>query len=290
MSWRIVVVSNNAKLDFKMEYLVIRQEEITQIHISEISILLIESTAVSMTSYLLCELVKNKVKVIFCDEKRNPISELSTQYGCHDTTAKLRKQISWNENIKSLVWTEIVAEKIRKQKELLDLLGKEEANLLNKYIEEIEINDLSNREGHAAKVYFNSLFGMEFTRTADIPINAALNYGYSILLSCINREIVINGYLTQLGIYHDNVFNQYNLGSDLMEPFRPLVDKCVYNLNPDKLEQNEKMAIVNILNENVNIEGKRQFVSNAIKLYCKSVFDAIDEKDISLIRFYQNEL
>lgn len=290
MSWRTVVITNNAKLDFKMEYLIVRQEETHQIHISEIAMLIVESTAVSITAYLLCELIKNKVKVIFCDEKRNPISELTTSYGCHDTTAKIRKQIKWDDNIKSLVWTEIVAEKIRKQKIFLESLGKKETAILDRYLIEIEINDISNREGHSAKVYFNSLFGLDFTRTAEIPINAALNYGYGIVLSAFNREIVANGYLTQLGIFHDNVFNQFNLGSDLMEPYRILVDRVVYDLNPDKFEHEEKMVILDVLNKEIIIEGKKQFVSNAIKIYCKSVFDAIEERDVSLIRFYQDEL
>ena len=76
-----------------------------------------------------------------------------------------------------------MTEKIRKQKELLKNLGKEEAGLLEAYLQEIGWNDETNREGHAAKVYFNALFGMTFTRTADCPENVALNYGYSILLS-----------------------------------------------------------------------------------------------------------
>ena len=80
----------------------------------------------------------------------------------------------------------------------------EQAEMLVQYIREMKTGDISNREGHAAKVYFNALFGMDFTRSADSSVNAALNYGYGILLSYFNREIVSNGYLTQLGIFHDN--------------------------------------------------------------------------------------
>ena len=93
MSWRTVVISNNAKLDYQIGYLVVRGESTTKIHLNEIGTLIVESTAVSMTSYLLSELIKNKVKVIFCDEKRNPISELVSYYGSHDTSAKIRKQM-----------------------------------------------------------------------------------------------------------------------------------------------------------------------------------------------------
>lgn len=290
MSWRIVVISKSAKLDYKLDYLVVRQEDIVKIHLSEISVLLIETTAVSLTAALLSELTKRKIKVIFCDEKRNPNSELIPYYGSHDTSAKIRRQMEWSKEIKELVWTEIVSEKIRNQKEFLKALNKEEYKLLEGYLEQIETGDITNREGHAAKVYFNALFGMEFTRTSDIPINAALNYGYGIILSAFNREIVSNGYITQIGLFHDNMFNQFNLGSDLMEPFRALVDKQVYKMSLDKFEHDEKMEILNVLNRDIKIDGKINYVNNAIKIYCKSIFDAINENDVSLIRFYKDEL
>ena len=290
MSWRIVVISKRAKLEYNLGYLVVRSEEITKINLSEISTLIVESTSVSLTTSLLSELVKKKIKVIFCDEKRNPVSELVGYYGSHDTSNKVRKQIQWSSEIKEAVWTQIVAEKIRKQKELLEYLDKEEAKLLASYIEEIDINDTSNREGHAAKVYFNALFGMKFTRSSDSVINAALDYGYSIILSAFSREITANGYITQLGLSHDNMFNQFNLASDLMEPYRILIDREVYNMKLEKFEHEEKMQIVNVLNQEVKIDDKRQYVNNAVKIYCKSVFDALDENDISKLRFYSFEL
>lgn len=290
MSWRTVVIANNAKLDLSLEHMVVRQETTTKIHLSEVALLLIESTAVSITASLLCELMKRKIKVIFCDEKRNPCSELVSYYGAHDTSAKVRNQIRWSQDIKEAVWMEIVSEKIEKQKELLECLNKPEAKLLEQYSKEIELGDKTNREGHAAKVYFNSLFGMSFTRSSEIPINAALNYGYGIILSTVNREITSNGYITQLGIFHDNMFNQFNLGSDLMEPFRILVDKQVYYMQPDKFDKEEKRELINVLNHEVHIDGKRNYVSQAIKIYCKSIFEAMNERDVSLIRFYRNEL
>ena len=290
MSWRIVVISNSAKLEYKMDYMIVRQSEITKIHLSEISMLIVESTAVSLTAGLLSELTKRKIKVIFCDEKRNPSSELVSYYGSHDTSAKVRQQVGWTAEIKKMMWTEIVSEKIRNQQRFLEDLGKKENVMLTEYLKEIQPGDTTNREGHAAKVYFNAVFGMDFSRSLDIPINAALNYGYGIILSTFNREIVSNGYITQLGLFHDNMFNQFNLGSDLMEPFRILVDRKVYEMKPEKFEKEEKLLLVNILNQEVTIDGKRNYVVNAIKIYCKGVFDAINDNDVSLIRFYSNEL
>ena len=288
MSWRTVVISNSAKLDYKMGYMIVRQKEITQIHMSEIALLLIESTAVSITASLLAELTKQKVKVIFCDEKRNPSSELIPYYGSHDTSSKVRTQVGWDKETKLMIWTEIVSEKIRNQKRLLELARKaDEAALLQVYLEEIKPGDATNREGHAAKVYFNGLFGKDFSRTSDIPFNAALNYGYGIVLSAINREIVSNGYITQLGLFHDNMFNPFNLGSDLMEPLRIFVDRKVFEMEPEKLEHEEKLQLVNLMNLEVRIDGKNNYLLNAIKIYCRSVFDAVNDKDISLLKFCQ---
>ena len=290
MSWRTVVITSNAKLDYQMGFLVVRRDVATKIHISEITNLIIESTAVSLTAALLCELMKNKVKVVFCDEKRNPSSELIPYYGSHDTSAKIKKQIAWTNETKALVWTEIVSEKIRKQAETLEYYFKSEADLLYGYIKEIEIGDTTNREGFAAKVYFNSLFGMDFTRTEANSTNAALNYGYGIILSYFNREIATNGYITQIGLFHDNMFNQFNLGSDIMEPFRPIIDRAVKELKPVKFEHEEKMEILSVLNEQVIINGRTETVDNAIGIYCRSVFDAMNENDVSQIKFYRNEL
>lgn len=290
MSWRIIVISKRAKLDLQLGKMVVRSDEITKIVLSEISTIIIESTAVSITASLISELAKRKIKVIFCDEKRNPSCELVNYYGSHDTSNKIRKQIAWKQQTKEAIWTEIVTDKIRKQKDLLELLGRKESALLDTYLKEITWNDGTNREGNAAKVYFNSLFGLDFTRTEDSLINAALNYGYSVLMSAFAREIVASGYLTQLGIFHDNMFNQFNLASDLMEPFRILIDREVLMMTLEVFQHSEKMQLVNVLNHEVRIDGKVQYVNNAIKIYCKSVFDALSEDDSALIRFYKIEL
>lgn len=292
MSWRTVVISKRCKLDYKLGFLVIRDNEsINKVYLNEISIIVIENTAISITGCLICELATHKIKVVFCDEKRNPCSELINCYGSHDTSLKVKKQIKWNEYTKQMVWSEIVAEKIRKQAQFLrDLEKNDEACLLEEYITQIQLADITNREGHAAKVYFNGIFGMDFTRTADNPQNAGLNYGYSILLSTFNREIVANGYITQLGIFHDNMYNKFNLGSDLMEPYRILVDRVVQCNNFYVFEKDQKHIILDILNQIVIIDGKEQYVNNAIKIYCRSVFDAIEENDVSLIKFYSYEL
>jgi CRISPR-associated endonuclease Cas1 subtype II len=287
MSYQTIVISKSSKLDYSMGYLVVRQEETKRIHMADIEMLMIESTAVSITTALLSALTKNKVKVIFCDEKRQPSSELVPYYGCHDCSGKLRTQITWTDNIKTLVWTEIVREKITKQLEHLELYQSSSVVLLKDYLSELCLGDETNREGHAARVYFSALFGEDFSRSQENSINAALNYGYSILLSMFNREIVANGYSTMLGIFHDNADNPFNLGSDLMEPFRILVDRMVKQKMPDKFEAEEKHWMMELVKCDVNMSGKKEYLPNAIRIYVRSVFDAINDNDISEIKFYK---
>lgn len=291
MGWRTVVVSRSSKLDLKLGYMVIRDsEETIRVHISEISVLIIENTASSITTALLNELTKQKIKVIFCDEKRNPSSELVSYYGCHDTSLKVRSQMEWQHISKQTVWTSIIEEKIKKQRDNLAFFQLKEYKLLDKYIDELEFNDETNREGHAAKVYFNALFGKGFSRSDESPVNAMLDYGYSIILSCVNREIVANGYITQIGLFHDNMFNQFNLGCDIMEPFRTIIDRKVRGAIPNKFEKEEKRLILELLGEELIIDGKKQNLLNALKIYVKSVIAAIESNDISKIKFFSYEL
>lgn len=172
MSWRTVVVKSRCKLDYKMEYLVVRTEEKTsRIHLSEIAVLLIESTAVSLTAYLLAELCHHKIKVIFCDEKCDPCAELVRFHGAHDCPRKIREQMRWTDEVKNLVWADVVRTKIRGQLSNLPPEADVPRSLLTSYLEEVLPGDPSNREGHAAKVYFNALFGAGFSRGDACPTN-----------------------------------------------------------------------------------------------------------------------
>lgn len=162
--------------------------------------------------------------------------------------------------------------------------------MLYDYVGDLVLFDETNREGHAAKVYFNCLFGKSFSREDPNDINYSLNYGYTILLSQFNKEIVSQGYLTQIGIKHHNVYNWFNLSSDLMEPFRPLIDKIVKENFNERFDGGMKVKLADVLNHKVRIKGKDQYVSNAISIYVKSVFNAIEKKDVDLLTFFEYEL
>lgn len=288
MSWRIVVISNRCKLDLSMNYMVVRGEETKRVSLNEIAMIMIENNAVSMTGCLLSALVDKKIRVVFCDNKRNPQAELTPYYGCHNDALKIKMQMQWDGLTVESIWTRIVAEKISNQAAFLKRIGSGASEMLYEYIEQLQPGDVTNREGHAAKVYFNALFGKKFSRDdEENSINAALNYGYALILSAVNREVSANGYLTQLGLWHDNQFNHFNLSCDIMEPVRIIVDEFVYFHEFRFFETEEKHLMANILNKEVRINDTEQILINAIKIYVKSVFDALNKNRLEEIRFIQ---
>lgn len=289
MGFRTVIVNSRAKLEFRLNFMIVRGENEKRIFIDEINTLIVQSTAVSLTAALLSELIRSGVKVIFCDEKFNPCSELIPYYGAHNTSKRYKIQMQWRDETKDEIWRLIIAQKITNQKNYLQKRGfSAEAELIGSYIPDILPGDATNREGHSAKVYFNCLMPCGISRRDGGFLNGCLNYGYAVLLSCFNREIVASGYLTQFGIWHDNEFNQFNLSSDLMEPFRTIVDEVAFSLPEGDKEFKRKMA--DILNFQISIDGKTTTLDLAVRTYVRSVLNALEASDPSLIIFPSYEL
>ena len=279
MSFRTVIISKQSKISYKNRFLVVKQDaDEKYIHLSEIDTIIVDSIAVSISSYLLKELTNNKINIIFCDEKHNPFGELKSFYSRHNSSKKILEQIKWKNSSKDSLWKEIVKNKITNQALLLNKIKSKNYNLILSYVNEVKIGDKTNREGHAAKVYFNSLFGKKFIRNDDDKINAALNYGYAVLLSNINKEVINNGYLTQLGIHHKNEFNDFNLSCDLMEPFRIIIDSFVYYNQLREFNFEYKLDIVNLLNNKYKYQNKMYTLKDIIKMYVKNTLDCFENE------------
>lgn len=280
MSFRTVVITRQSKISYKNRFLVVKQDNDEKyIHLSEIDTIIVDSISVSISAYLLKEIANAKINMIFCDEKHNPFGELSPYYSRHNSSKKIKEQIKWTNKYKDDLWMKIVKNKILNQSLLLNKIKNDKYDLLTSYIDEVVSGDKTNREGHAAKVYFNALFGKDFVRNNNDNINAALNYGYAILLSTINKEVITGGYLTQLGIHHKNEFNEFNLSCDLMEPFRVIVDNFVYFNQERELNTNYKLDIVNILNNSYKYQNKSYTLKDIIGLFVKNTLNNINNSD-----------
>ena len=270
MGWRSVIITQHAKLTYSMQMMIVQTRDgINQIPIEDINLLLVSTTQAVITSALISKLAQNQTKVIFVDEKNNPVVETAIYYPGARNMAKLKKQFNWDEHLKEVLWTRIVSQKIKNQIAVLANyhLNKDE---VQSELDQLEINDESNREAIAARKYFMLLFDNNFVRRDTSAINAALDYGYAILLSSFNREIVMNGYLTYFGIHHCSQENQFNLASDLMEPFRPFVDYCVKAHEKIKeLTPDIKYGLVELLSLEIKFNGKKTLLTNAITVYVR---------------------
>lgn len=260
-----------------------RGEEEKRVHLSEIHTIIVENTATVITTILLCEVMKRNIQIIFCDEKHVPCFSCVPFSGNYENSKRIKQQFAWDESTKSLLWKKIIIEKIKNQAKVLDSIDLTSANLLRTYAQNVTDNDRTNREGHAAKVYFNALFGKTFSRKdKENSINIALNYGYTILLSTITRNIVAAGYLPQIGIWHDSDTNPFNFSSDLIEPLRQIVDFTVLKMN-DYTKFKEKLN--KLLTFNVAIGEINTTLEKAITIYVRSVINLLETGSFAELRF-----
>lgn len=172
---------------------------------------------------------------------------------------------------KQAVWRQIVRQKIMQQIELLRRLDIEVPETMYGYNREVESGDATNREAAAGKLYFDLLFGREFNRFSEDSMNAALNYGYTILRSAFDRAIVLHGYKTEIGIHHRSRQNPHNLSCDLMEPFRPFVDEIAYLNIGKRFNLEYRKQLILLTGSLCLYAGTEMSIANAIEQYTLDV-------------------
>lgn len=231
---RTLVFSNPMYLSLKNQQLVLaykdNPDETTTVPIEDIGTVVIEHQQVNITMPLLNALAANNTQVVICNEKGMPSAMLTNLEGNNTQGETLRNQIACGEVMKKQLWKQIVEAKIRNQAALLDKIG-QDGNKLKPLYTNVKSGDTDNREGIAARVYFQQLYGADFTRDRTAPgINTLLNYGYTILRAAVSRALISSGLFPAIGIFHHNRSNAFPLADDMMEPYRPFVDEVVYDL------------------------------------------------------------
>ena len=283
MSWKTIIINEAEKVSLFLDSLVVTKDDYPiKFLIADLNCIIFEDPKAVITIKIANKLAINGVLVVFCDQNYMPTSILNPFDGHFMQLKIINNQLNWTIEQRRILWQRIVKQKINNQIDVLKLNEKsqEKIKLLYKFTDEIELADTTNREGHAAKVYFNELFGKEFVRTdEDSIINAALNYGYSIIRSAVSRSLVGKGLHPSISIFHKNQYDSFALADDLMEPFRPLVDDYVYKnyQNWEYFGKNEKINIINLLNCQILFDDKVTFLTNAIDKFIDGVIDFMDE-------------
>ena len=271
MGWKIIEIESANSINLFLNNLIIQKDnDKISISLNDIDVLLINNYKLKVTIQLINALTENNILTIICGNNYIPNSLILPIIGNYNTLKVLEQQLSWNKILKSNWWKSIIKQKILNQADLLKYLFNNDENLkLIELSNEIKDFDVSNREGHASKIYWHNLFGISFKRHNDDYINMLLNYGYTILRAYFARSIVKKGLDPRISLFHKSFHNHFALASDLMEPFRIIIDYHVYKI----VELNNtnfyecKDDLINCFNKKILVNGKFNFINNAIDIF-----------------------
>ena len=286
MAFRNIIIENPARIHVRNSQLIIETDLAHSLPLEDISALLLESERSTITTAALSHLGQCGCTVYVCDEKHMPCAVL-TPYQQHSRSlSTLRLQLDVTEPRKKQLWQAIVKAKLSNQSACLELCGAAStAKTLHTLASRVRSGDSDNTEATGAQLYFPALFGNDFTRSRNCGINAALNYGYAILRGAIARHLAVYGFLPVLGLHHRSTLNSFNLADDLMEPFRPVVDRLVYLAfqEIDSLTPSIKRELFNCLNLDILSGTQHHSVNYAMERLVQSLGRSLENNTTPLL-------
>lgn len=270
---RTLFFGNPAYLRFKDEQLVISLPEASMlpekdrtitIPIEDIGIVVIEHPQITLTHHLMNALLENNVALITCDSRHMPSGLMLPLEGNTIQQERFKQQINASAPLRKQLWQQTVRQKILNQAAVLKQQGGKTENM-RYWADQVKSGDSQNHEGRAAAYYWGKLFdsSLDFRRDPDGSApNNLLNYGYAILRATVARSLVASGMLPTFGIHHHNRYNAYCLADDMMEPYRPYVDRLALELiggdmMPEELTKAHKAKLLQIPVLDVTINERR---------------------------------
>lgn len=241
-----------------------KEAEITR-PIEDIGVVVLDHKQITITTGALDALLENNCAVITCDSRSMPVGLLLPLSGNTTQSERFRHQIEASLPLRKQLWQQTIQYKIRNQMMVLKQSSNAETKCMQRWINDVKSGDTDNQEARAAAYYWKNLFGHidGFVRDREgISPNHLLNYGYAILRAVVARSLVASGLLPTFGIHHHNRYNAYCLADDIMEPYRPYVDKLVYDITNQygedvELSKDIKAELLSIPTLDVVIGGKR---------------------------------
>ncbi len=265
--------SNPAYLSMKNGQLVVRlerqgdmPERQTTIPIEDIGMVVIDCQQITLTHGLMAALLDNNASVITCNVRHMPVGLMLPLEGHTVQSERFQDQLSASLPLRKQLWQQTVQQKILNQAAVLREMRHAETGNMQQWATAVKSGDSSNLEGRAAAYYWSQMFPDNeetFTRDREgVYPNSLFNYGYAVLRAVIARALVSSGLLPTLGIHHHNRYNAYCLADDIMEPYRPYVDKLVVQTierypNNDEITTDIKRSLLTIPTLEVHINGQR---------------------------------
>lgn len=250
--------AENLSADFK------KSAEVTR-PIEDIGVVVLDNKQITITQGALEAMLENNCAVITCDSNHMPVGLLLPLVGNTTQNERFREQLDASLPLRKQLWQQTMQQKIRNQAAVLNLCSNAETKCMQAWANDVRSGDPDNYEARAAVYYWKNLFGHipGFIRDREgVAPNNLLNYGYAILRSVVARSLVASGLLPTLGIHHHNRYNAYCLADDIMEPYRPYVDRLVYDITEQygvdvELSKDIKSELLSIPTLDIVISGKR---------------------------------
>ncbi len=255
-----------------------KSAEITK-PIEDIGVVVLDNKQITITTGAIEALLENNCAVITCDARSMPVGLMLPLYGNTTQNERFRQQLSASLPLKKQLWQQTIQCKITNQGKVLEACSGERFNCMYVWAGEVRSGDVENMEARAAAFYWKYLFGKDydFKREREgVSPNHLLNYGYAILRAVVARSLVISGLLPTLGIHHHNRYNAYCLADDIMEPYRPYVDKLVFEIVQEyglniELNKTVKSRLLAIPTLDVRLGGKKSPLMVAVSLTTSSL-------------------
>lgn len=276
MGYLNIYVSKDATISVKNKQLFLQgKDNKTDFPLEDINSIMIENLNTVISTYALSKLAENGILTFICNRSHLPNGLVLPFCEHYHTLTHFNLQNQITSKLQKQLWGTLVKNKIANQNAVLNLHGI--CDKLKDLENSVVDGDANNNEAKASLIYFKELFGTNFARKADIPINGFLNYGYAIIRAFMARSITAHGLLPFLGIFHNNQYNQFNLADDLMEVFRPIVDLYVKTnlINETELTTEIKAELYNLINYNIMVDGQKQTVNYAVELLVQSFIKSL---------------
>ena len=284
--FRHLILSNKANIKIRNNNLIISQDKDYSINLEDISTIVLESREVTLSTYVLSKINEYDILLLTCDDKHLINGKMHSIHSNFKSSSVLKSQINLSKPVQNNLWKNIISQKIYNQGLCLEILGINGNETLMQISKTVKSNDKTNREAYAASVYFKKIFQNKFNRRDDNLTNAALNYGYSIVRSSISRYCAAYGLNTELGIFHNNELNNFNLVDDLIEPLRPFVDLYIISSldEYDEMNSDLKHHIVNMQNFEMILDNKSFCLDTIIDLYVRSFKSSVVNNDYEFLK------
>ncbi|MDR1896505.1 MAG: type II CRISPR-associated endonuclease Cas1 [Prevotellaceae bacterium] len=242
-----------------------KESSVKTIPIEDIGVLILDNKQITLTHGLIESLLANNCALITCNSNRMPVGLMLPLEGNTLQRERFQAQIDASVPLKKQLWQQTIQAKIENQATVLKQCKGAEIRNMMAWTNQVKSGDSDNLESRAAAYYWKNLFPdiENFTRgREEIPPNNLLNYGYAILRAVVARSLVASGLLPTFGIHHHNRYNAYCLADDIMEPYRPFVDKLVVEMVDSGIDFQElskeiKIKLLSIPVLDVFIDGQR---------------------------------